>query len=86
VNVCPECFENAILQRRIKEIRPQFPHEDKCDVHPNRKAVPIAEVGRIVDPALRANYGIGEWMFDHQEGDDLHTRSSLRPRAPTTIE
>lgn len=73
MNVCPECFGNTILQRRIKEIRPQFPDDEKCHAHPTRKAVPIAEVGKIVDPAFRGNYAIGEWMFDHQEGDDLYS-------------
>jgi hypothetical protein len=55
------------------EIRPQFPDGEKCDFHPTRKAVPLEAVGRIIDPALRANYSIGEWMYDHQEGDDLYT-------------
>jgi hypothetical protein len=73
MNVCPECFGNSILQRRIREIRPRFPNQEKCEVHKNRKGVPLAEVGRMVDPALRANYAIGEYMFDHQEGDDLQT-------------
>jgi hypothetical protein len=73
MNVCPECFENRTLKRRLVEIRPGFPDEDRCDLHPTRKAVPLDEVGKIVEPALRANYAIGEWMFDHQEGDDLYT-------------
>lgn len=71
MNICPECFSNTLLQRRIKEVRPEFPDNEKCDFHPSRKGVPVAEVGKIVDPALRANYGIGEWMFDHQEGNEL---------------
>ncbi len=29
-------------------------------------------MGKIVDPALRANYAIGEWMIDYQEGNELH--------------
>jgi len=39
---------------------------------PSRKAVPLEEVGKM-EPALRANYAIGEWMFESQEGDDLYT-------------
>ncbi|MEI4505980.1 RES domain-containing protein [Sphingopyxis sp. CCNWLW253] len=73
MNVCPECFENTTLKRRLIEIRPALPDGEYCQFHPTRKAIPIAEVGRIVEPALRANYAIGEWMFDSQEGDDLHT-------------
>lgn len=73
MNVCPECFENRTMKRRLVEIRPGFPDEERCELHPTRKAVPLEEVGKIVEPALRANYAIGEWMFDHQEGDDLHT-------------
>lgn len=72
MNVCPECFENATLKRRLVEIRPRFPDEGRCEIHPTRKAIPLEEVGRIVEPALRNNYTIGEWMFDHQEGDDLY--------------
>lgn len=73
MNVCPECFENRTLKRRLVEIRPGFSDEERCELHPTRKAVPLEEVGKIVEPALRANYAIGDWMFDHQEGDDLHT-------------
>ena len=73
MNVCPKCFSNSILERRITEIRPSFPDGQKCDLHPNRKGVPLEEIGKIIDPALRGNYTIGEWMFDHQAGDDLYT-------------
>jgi hypothetical protein len=73
MNVCPQCFDNSILQRRLKEIRPHFPSNQRCDLHPTRKGVPIGEIGRIVDPAFRANYAIGEWRYDDQEGDDLYT-------------
>lgn len=72
MNVCPECFDNAALKRRLIEIRPKMPDGERCEIHPTRKAIPLDEVGRIVEPALRANYALGEWMFYHQEGDDLH--------------
>lgn len=73
MNVCPACVTNATLKKRMTEIRPRFPNGEKCRYHPSRKGLPLKEVGKIIDPALRANYAIGEWMFDHQEGDDLHT-------------
>ncbi len=73
MNICPACFDNPALKRRLTELRPKFPSSEKCQFHPTRKAVPLEEVGKIVEPALRANYAIGEWMYDHQEGDDLHT-------------
>lgn len=73
MNVCPECFENSTLKRRLIEIRPRLPDGENCDFHPSRKAIPIEEVGKIVEPAPRANYAIGGWMLDQQEGDDLHT-------------
>lgn len=72
MNVCPECFDNAALKRRLIEIRPKMPDGERCEIHSTRKAIPLDEVGKIVEPALRANYALGEWMFDHQEGDDLH--------------
>ncbi|WP_061934637.1 RES family NAD+ phosphorylase [Aureimonas sp. AU22] len=71
MNVCPECFQNETLKRRLVEIRPRFPSSEKCRFHPTLKAVPLGEVGAIVDPAFRANYGFGRWMFDQEEGDDL---------------
>jgi len=72
MNVCPECFENTTLKRRLVEIRPGLPDDERCEIHPTRKAIPLDEVGKIVESALRSNYTIGEWMFDHQEGDDLY--------------
>jgi hypothetical protein len=73
MNICPECFDNPALKRRLTELRPKFPSSEKCRFHPTRKAVPLEEAGKIIEPALRANYAIGEWMYDHQEGDDLRT-------------
>lgn len=73
MNLCPECFENPTLKRRLVEIRPSMPDGEKCQFHPTRKAVPLDEVGKIIEPALRANFGIGDWTFDRQEGDDLKT-------------
>lgn len=73
MNVCPACFNNSALERRIAEIRPTFPDGVACERHPSRKGIPLAAVANIIDPGLRANYGIGEWMFDDQEGNDLYT-------------
>ena len=36
--VCPDCFDEKGLQRRIEEIRPQF-DEGKCDHHETKKGV-----------------------------------------------
>lgn len=58
MKVCPDCFSAKGLQRRIVEIRPD--HDvGRCDFHPRRKGVPLAEVAQIVDPVFRDNYGGG---------------------------
>ncbi len=48
MNVCPECFENAALKRRLLEICLDFPDDERCEFHPSRKTVPLEEVGKIV--------------------------------------
>lgn len=53
--VCPDCFGNSGLQRRIVEIRPNF-DEGNCDFHPSKKGVPIADVAAIVDEVFRNRY------------------------------
>jgi hypothetical protein len=71
VRVCPECFGNSVFQRRLREIRRKLTGNEKCDYHPTRKGIPVDAVGPLVDTVLRENYGIGEYMFDHQEGSSL---------------
>lgn len=70
--VCPDCFGDAGLQRRIKEIRPNFP-DDPCDFHPSKKGVPISAVAEIVDPVFRNHYTFGDYhpLYDEFVGDDL---------------
>jgi hypothetical protein len=55
VNVCPDCFENDGLGRRIAQVRPKV-SEGQCDEHPNRKGIPIEELAKIVDPVFRELY------------------------------
>lgn len=71
--VCPDCFGDSGLQRRIKEVRPNFPDEP-CDFHPSKKGVPIAAVAEIVDPVFRNRYTFGNYhpIDDDFNGDDLH--------------
>lgn len=70
--VCPDCFGDSGLQRRIKEVRPKFPN-DPCDFHPKKKGVPIAAVAEIVDPVFRNRYIFGNYHPIHDDftGDDL---------------
>lgn len=70
--VCPECFGDRGLKRRIEDIRPSFPDE-KCTFHPTRKGVPIKEVAVIVDAIFRAFYSHGEYRpwSNGPEGDPL---------------
>lgn len=64
--VCPDCFDEAGLQRRIKEIRPAFP-DDPCDFHPSKKGIPVSAVAEIVDEVFRNSYTFGE--YDSLSGD-----------------
>lgn len=70
--LCPRCFDNKGLERRLIEIRPEFPDE-KCTFHPSMKGIPVEDVAKIVDEVFRNNYGLGHYndMTDDFMGDDL---------------
>jgi hypothetical protein len=70
--VCPDCFRDSGLQRRIKKVRPNFP-DDPCDFHPSKKGVPISAVAEIVDPVFRNRYTFGNYhtRYDEFTGNDL---------------
>lgn len=70
--VCPDCFEEAGLQRRIIDIRPDFPNES-CDFHPTKKGIPVSAVAEIVDQVYRNIYTFGDYdpRYDDFKGDDL---------------
>ena len=72
--LCPRCFSNKWLERRIVEIRPQFPDE-RCTFHPTMKGIPVKDVANIIDGVFRNNYTFGRYnsMTDHYSGDDLHS-------------
>jgi hypothetical protein len=68
--LCPQCFGDSGLQRRIVEIRPTFP-DKKCDFHPRLRGVPIKEVAKIIDEVFRFNYRFAEPTYDGEGGDSL---------------
>jgi hypothetical protein len=71
--LCPDCFGEAGLKKRIEEIRPNFPN-DKCTFHPTKKGVPIADVAVIVDNVFRSHYGFAESnQYLDSNGDTLET-------------
>jgi hypothetical protein len=53
--VCPDCFEDEGLQKRIVEIRPQF-DDGKCAHHETKKGVPASEVAEILREVIQNNY------------------------------
>jgi len=53
--LCPECFDNNTLKRRLEEIRPNV-GRGKCDFHPTRKGIPVSSICEIVDEVFRNNY------------------------------
>lgn len=53
--LCPACFENRGLKRRLIEIRPNF-DDGFCSYHRRFKGIPIEAVAALVDEVFRANY------------------------------
>lgn len=72
--LCPRCFSNKGLERRIVEVRPQFPDE-RCTFHPTMKGIPVKNVANIIDGVFRNNYTFGRYnsMTDYYSGVDLHS-------------
>lgn len=69
--LCPICFENSILQRRIVERR-RNRKMPPCSFHKDRKSIPAEEVAAIIDPELRANYTFATDFFGFSPGSSFH--------------
>lgn len=72
MKVCPDCFDQIGLRRRIVDERPKQPRA-ACDFHSNRKGVPISVVARIVDGVFRERFvgGIPDDRYGLEPGSDL---------------
>ena len=75
--LCPQCFTDKGLKRRLIEIRPTYPDE-KCAFHPSLKGIPVRDIATIVDEVFRNNYGFNGYegthrRYDEHAGDDLET-------------
>jgi hypothetical protein len=70
--MCPDCFGESVLRRRIEEVRPSYPSE-KCSYHPTKKGIPAQAVAAIIDVVIRGNFSHGSYnsMLDEHSGDDL---------------
>jgi RES domain len=53
--LCPECFDNRTLKRRLEEIRPKV-GRGRCDNHPTRKGIPVTSICEVVDEVFRNNF------------------------------
>jgi hypothetical protein len=51
--------DNAGFRRRLKDIRPSFPRDLKCDFHPSRSGIPVTAIAPIIDAVIAPNYSIG---------------------------
>ena len=74
VDICPDCFDNDGLKRRIVAIRKEA-SEGNCQFHPTKKGVPIARVASIVDPVFRDLYwatGDDGNYWSQERGSSLH--------------
>lgn len=71
-NVCPHCFNDDGLKKRIVEIRSDFPNE-RCTFHSQYKGIPISAVAETVDAVFRHQYGLGAYnsYSGEQAGDSL---------------
>ncbi|MBY5774919.1 RES domain-containing protein [Rhizobium leguminosarum] len=72
--MCPRCFENKGLERRLIEVRPSY-EDNKCSFHPTLKGIPVKAVAEIIDEVFRNNYDFGAYngMTNDFLGDDIHT-------------
>jgi hypothetical protein len=57
--LCPDCFKDSGLQRRIADVRKEH-GEGRCDFHPRRKGIPLEIVAEIVDEVFRNNFDFGD--------------------------
>ncbi|WP_370193336.1 RES domain-containing protein [Aurantimonas coralicida] len=66
--LCPFCFENKGLRRRLIEIRPDF-NDGYCDRHPRRKGIPSEAVAELIDEVFRANFTLAgaDWILGDEE-------------------
>lgn len=71
-NLCPFCFNDKSLRRRLQEIRPQYPRSLKCSFHLNRSGIPVEAVSPLIDAVISPYYHFGD-SNPHfgQEGDSL---------------
>ena len=71
-NLCPYCFNDRSLRRRLQEIRPQYPRSLKCSFHPKRSGLPVDAVSPIIDAVISPYYYFGESNSHFgQQGDSL---------------
>lgn len=75
MNVCPSCFEQPGLGRRIAEIRSESPDWRRCDTHPTKKGVPVEAIAGFVDTVFRQTYVRGRYdpRIDDFMGESLWT-------------
>lgn len=67
--LCPDCFDNVGLKRRLIEVRPQYENE-KCTYHPTKKGIPIEDVCQIIDEVFRNNYTIGGGDYQYYDPEE----------------
>lgn len=88
-HLCPYCFHNSILRRRITELR-RNRRLSNCTFHSSRKGVPISEVAALIDVVLRSNYefafcghedavgrSLKDLLYDVTEAVDDHVIQAL---------
>jgi hypothetical protein len=79
--LCPFCFSDPSFRRRLQELRPKFPRNLKCDVHPTRSGLPPDAIAPLVDAVISRNYVIGEYSrsFSNDEDDKGHWEQNGEP-------
>jgi hypothetical protein len=75
VFVCPDCFSDTDLKKRIIAIRPTFPNV-RCDFHETKKGITIEAVAEIVDPVFRENF-VGGPYDPYYDRDGEHSGTDL---------
>lgn len=70
-NYCPYCFGDKSLVSQLEKERPKFSDSERCEFHPNRKAIPGDLVIGILDRVIRDNYSFSDYNPVFSEGSSL---------------
>lgn len=69
--ICPDCFSDTGLKRRIVALRPGEPHR-RCDFHPRKKGIALSAISPILSELISNT-------FCHADNDPWTGESTGEP-------